>query len=138
MNKLKNLLNDKVFVTILRCIFCLIIGIVAFLSYFFTHERTYGDISTAFFIPACILLFIGFLSCVNHYGGMDFINYGTVTMLSFLKRNPEKPYEDLIDYKEYKNERREFEGPIFLPYFIFGLVFLVVAIIFYVIFKQSI
>lgn len=69
---------------------------------------------------------------------MDFINYGTVTMLSFLKRNPEKPYEDLIDYKEYKNEKREFEGPIFLPYFIFGLVFLVVAIIFYVIFKQSI
>ena len=138
MKKLKKLFQDKLFLTILRCVFSLLLGRIFFLCYYFTHESTYSTISTAFFIPSAILICIGFFSLINHFGGRDFVGYASATTIQFLKRNPEKPFEDLVAYKEYKNGQREFEGPVYLPYFIFGVIYLAVAIIFYILFRKSI
>lgn len=138
MKKIKKLFQDKLFIIIFKSVVSALFGIIFFLCYFFTHERTYSTISTGFFIPAVILLVIAFFSFINHLGGWDFISYASITTTQYLKKNPEKPFEDLIAYKEYKNERREFEGPVYLPYLIFGLVFLLLAIVFYVLFKKSI
>ena len=134
MKKIIKLLQDKLFLAIFKSVVSLLFGAIFFLCWFFTHERTYSTISTGFFVPGAILLVIGFLSFVNHLGGWDFISYASLTTIQYLKKNP----EDLIAYKEYKNEKREFEGPIYLPYLIFGLIFFVLAIVFYVLFKKSI
>lgn len=138
MKKIKKLFQDKLFLFLFKCSISLLFGIIFFVCYYFCNERTYSTISTGFFIPASILIGISFFSFVNHLGGFDFVSYATITSAQYLKKNPEKPFEDLIAYKEYKNEKREFEGPIYIPYLIFGLIFLVLAIVFYVLFKKSI
>lgn len=138
MKKIKKLFQDKLFLFLFKCSISLLFGIIFFVCYYFCNERTYSTISTGFFIPGAILLVLSFFSFVNHLGGWDFISYASLTTAQYLKKNPEKPFEDLIAYKEYKNEKREFEGPIYLPYLIFGLIFLILAIVFYVLFKKSI
>lgn len=138
MKKIKKLFQDKLFLFLFKCSISLLFGIIFFVCYYFCNERTYSTISTGFFIPGAILLVLSFFSFVNHLGGWDFISYASLTTAQYLKKNPEKPFEDFIAYKEYKNEKREFEGPIYLPYLIFGLVFLILAIVFYVFFKKSI
>ena len=138
MKKIKKLFQDKLFLAIFKSVVSVLFGTVFFLCFFFTHERTYSTISTGFFIPASILIAISFFSFVNHLGGFDFVSYATITTAQYLKKNPEKPFEDLIAYKEFRNEKREFEGPVYIPYLIFGLIFLVLAIVFYILFKKSI
>ncbi len=138
MKKIKKLFQDKLFLTLFRSALSFLFGAIFFLSYFFTHERTYSTISSGFFIPAAVLLTVGIFSLINHLGGWDFVSYASITTVQYLRKNPERPFEDLIDYKEYKNEKREFEGPVYLPYLIIGAVFLLLAIIFYVLYKKSI
>lgn len=116
---------------IIRTAFALLIGVGVFLGIFFTHEITYKNISDSCFVPAFVLLTLGFFSLVNHFGGFDFARYASVTTMSFMRKNAEKPYEDLIDYKEHKNEERQFEGPVYVPYFIWTVLFLVPALVFY-------
>lgn len=137
MKRIKNLLKDKLFLTLFRCTVSLLFGRIFFLCYYFTHESTYSSLSTAFFIPGAVLLFIGVFSLINHLGGRDFVSYASINTLSFLKKNSEKPFEDLVAYKEYKEGKREFEGPVYLPYLIFGAVFTALAIIFYILYVKS-
>lgn len=80
---------------------------------------------------------VGVFSLINHLGGWDFVSYASLTTAQFLRKNPEKPFEDLVAYKEYKNEKREFEGPIYLPYLIFGVIFIALAVIFYLLYRKS-
>ncbi len=137
MKKLKKLLNNKFFVFGLKSFFSLLFGMIFFLCYYFTHESTYSTLSTGFFVPGAVLLVVAVFSFINHLGGMDFLHYASLTTVSYLKKNPEKPFEDLVAYKEYKNESREFEGPVYLPYVIFALIFLALALTFYLLFRKS-
>ena len=137
MKKIKKLFQDKVFLTIFRCSISFLFGAIFFLCYFFTNERTYSTISTGFFVPGAVLLAVGVFSLINHLGGWDFVSYASLTTAQFLRKNPEKPFEDLVAYKEYKNEKREFEGPIYLPYLIFGVIFIALAVIFYLLYRKS-
>lgn len=137
MNKLKKLLSNKLFLIGMKSLIALLFGLIFFLCYYFTHERTYSTLSTGFFVPGAILLVIAVFSFVNHIGGLDFFRYASLTTVSYLKKNPEKPFDDLIAYKEYKNESREFEGPVYLPYLIFALIYLALALTFYLLFRKS-
>lgn len=137
MNKLKKLLNNKFFLFGMKSLIALLFGLIFFLSYYFTHERTYSTLSTGFFVPGFVLLVLTVFSFINHLGGLDFFRYASLTTVNYLKKNPEKPFEDLIAYKEYKNEQREFEGPVYLPYLIFALIYLALALTFYLLFQKN-
>ncbi len=124
--------------TIIRYGFCVALLLAISLSYIFTHEKNYGELSTAFFVPGIVISFLGFMSCLNHYGALDFVKYSFSTVAHALRKGAEQPYEDLIDYKESKEETREFEGLVYLPYYIIGAISLIIAFVFYLLYRQYI
>lgn len=135
---MKKLFEDKKAMTIARYVFCFVLLVSISLTYIFTHEINYGELSTAFFVPGIVIFFLGFMSCLNHYGALDFVRYSFLSVASAFKKGSEQPYEDLVDYKESKEERRQFEGLVYLPYYIVGFLSLVVAFVFFLLYKEYI
>lgn len=135
MKQLKTFFSDPLVRTITRYIVSVLLCLIIFLIVFFTGERSVVTTINSFFVSGACVLGLGFFSLVNHFGGMDFFRYATITTAAFLKKNPEKPFEDLVEYRDYKNKQRQFEGPVFLPYIIVGSIFLVVALIIYFVYK---
>lgn len=133
MRKLIEFFRDELVGKILRYVLIALLGVGIFLLIYLLNEKTLVTASNACLAPASVLLVLGFFSLMTHLGNMDFVSYGMISAFGSLKKNYEKPYEDLIDYKTQKKQQRQYEGPVYLPYFIFGLIFLVASIILLVI-----
>ena len=76
------------------------------------------------YLAGCALLFIG------RSGTFDLFAYQFSNLLSSWRRGVTKKYEDLIQYKEVKEERRKLNKPSYLPFLAIGLILVVLAIIF--------
>lgn len=76
------------------------------------------------YLAGCALLFIG------RSGTFDLFAYQFSNLLSSWRREVTKKYEDLIQYKEVKEERRKLNKPSYLPFLAIGLILVVLAIIF--------
>lgn len=83
------------------------------------------------------MLVLGFFSLVNRYGGFDFFAYGFSAATHSLRRGSPLPYDDLVDYKDKKKGQREMKGRVYLPYFIYGGLWLIPATILFILFKVS-
>jgi hypothetical protein len=136
MHALKEFLADRHVQKIIRWVFLLLLGGAIFLIIYFTGERSLQRTCDSCFAPGCVLIGLGFFSLVNHWGGFDFFLYGTSASLSALRKGTPKPYEDVMDYKEQKKEYRESSGPVYLPYFIYGVLWLAVSLVFYCLYRS--
>lgn len=120
---------------ILRIIISSIIFLVAFLSIYFSYQRSLVAIINGFFVPGSILVGLGIFSILNYFGFFDFASYGFISVIQALKKGSVREYEDLIDYKTKKNIKRKDNKFSFLPYMISGAVFILISIIIKVIYK---
>ena len=120
---------------ILRIIISSIIFLVAFLSIYFSYQRSLVSIINGFFVPGSILVGLGIFSILNYFGFFDFASYGFISVIQALKKGSVRAYEDLIDYKTKKNIKRKDNKFSFLPYMISGAVFILISIIIKVIYK---
>lgn len=120
---------------ILRIIISSIIFLVAFLSIYFSYQRSLVSIINGFFVPGSILVGLGIFSILNYFGFFDFASYGFISVIQALKKGSVREYEDLIDYKTKKNIKRKDNKFSFLPYMISGAVFILISIIIKVIYK---
>ena len=75
------------------------------------------------------MLAIAFFSILNLFGTFDLAEYGTISIVQSFKKDDIIQYKDLIDYKEKKSIKREKNRFIFLPYLIFGIIWIIISIV---------
>ena len=127
--KLKDYFLNPIFSIVFRYSFAFLLGLSVFLAMFFTSDRSLLASCNACFIPGVVLVGIGFFSILNLLGFFDLAEYGTVSIVQSFKRDSVREYKDLVDYKEKKTIKRKKRRLVFLPYMIFGLIWIVASII---------
>ena len=81
----------------------------------------------SFFFSGFAMICIGGLSIINYYGGYDFMAY------AFSKKHVNGKKIQYIDYIEKQNSKRESRQLPFGPYFVIGVLFLIISILIYAI-----
>jgi hypothetical protein len=104
---------------ILFVIACIIVLINGFIKGF-DFLIVYID---GFFIAGISMILVGGLSLLNFFGAYDFWSY------TFSKRNPNGTKKPLYEYSIERKEKRNRGNLPFGPYFIVGLLFLIISII---------
>lgn len=127
--KIKDLLSNKTITNILRYLLIILIFLAIFLPIYLSSNKSLTSLCNSFFIPGAVLIGIGFLSLLTYFGFFDFVGYGFTSVYQSLKKESIREYKDLIDYKEKKTLKRKDNKFIYIPYFIFGLIFLIVSLI---------
>lgn len=87
----------------------------------------------AFFILGAVHLGLGCLSLANYYGafnGISFIGHYIANNISNLFRKEYQRGARYADYVEYKDEKRKNDKFNFIPYFFYGIIFIIIALIF--------
>ncbi|MFA6675711.1 MAG: DUF3899 domain-containing protein [Bacilli bacterium] len=142
MKKLINKFRADLLTNIILLLAGLAVGVAFFFLYIyvFYHSPSFNLMSDATFILAAIFLSVGGLLAVSHIGFFDTIGYGFAKMgnIFFRPLKMEKKYNDLIDYKEQKYEKRKDHGFYYLPFLLLGLLFLIAAIVFYFLYLNAI
>lgn len=137
MHLIKLILKDPIYSKILRWVFFGIASISAFLAIFFTSDRSILSACNATFIPGCVMLCLGFFSFFNNCGSFDFAEYGFISGINSLRKGSPIEYEDLIDYKAKKKVTRKENRWVFLPYAVYGDLFLIASLVLYFLYKAS-
>ena len=127
--KLKDYLLNPLFAKIFRYSLALLLSLSIFLGIFFTSDKSLTSICDACFVPGVVMLAIAFFSILNLFGTFDLAEYGTISIVQSFKKDDIIQYKDLIDYKEKKSIKREKNRFIFLPYLIFGIIWIIISIV---------
>jgi hypothetical protein len=129
-NSLKRILVHSVIALVLAiAIFCLI--------FFLRGYYTFSGASDACFGAGAILALVPFLILIYRTGLFDVANYGFITWFNSFKANSPKPYESAGAYSEKKKELRSKNRPMVWPYIVVGLLFLVLALIFLLVWMKA-
>lgn len=88
-------------------------------------------IADSFAIAGVVTILIGGLVLVGYFGGFDTLGYG---MSYFVRKN--KKYDDLFDYTEKKKLLRKSGSLTFMPYFIIGILFVIISFVLAIISKK--
>ncbi len=117
-----------------RYLFSILIGIIlAILNIFF--DKGFSSIlsyANGTFISGFMLICIGGLSLVNYFGGFDIFS------IMFAKRDQYGHKPTLHEYSISKAERRKKYPYVFTPYFIVGLILLIISAILTIIYYNLI
>lgn len=107
-----------------------IINLVMSLAIFFTRPlQNWAALSDATFIPSALMLGISALILISRAGTFDILSYSFVAISQRFRPREFKRYADAYDYKVQADERRAKKGGYILPYLVWGVVLLVIAII---------
>jgi len=107
-----------------------IINLVMGLAIFFTRPlQNWAALSDATFIPSALMLGISALILISRAGTFDILSYSFVAISQRFRPREFKRYADAYDYKVQADERRAKKGGYILPYLVWGVVLLVIAII---------
>ena len=121
---------------IVRISFSIIVFLTAFLSIYFVYQRSILAIINGFFVPGAILLAVCVFSILNNFGFFDFASYGFISVIQSLKKGSVRQYEDLIDYKSRKIDKRKENRFSFIPYLISGIILITISIVIKLIYKM--
>lgn len=95
----------------------------------FTILLYYCDV---FFVATAVNVALGLLSLLSYFGAMNGIgyigHYLTSRVASMFRRDAPLPNK-YVDYLEIKEEKRKGKLFHFIPYFVYGFIFLIVSVI---------
>ena len=129
-------LKELLTALIVRISFSIIVFLTAFLSIYFVYQRSILAIINGFFVPGAILLAVCVFSILNNFGFFDFASYGFISVIQSLKKGSVRQYEDLIDYKSRKIDKRKENRFSFIPYLISGIILITISIVIKLIYKM--
>ena len=121
---------------IVRISFSIIVFLTAFLSIYFVYQRSILAIINGFFFLLSIFLAVCVFSILNNFGFFDFASYGFISVIQSLKKGSVRQYEDLIDYKSRKIDKRKENRFSFIPYLISGIILITISIVIKLIYKM--
>lgn len=119
----------------------LAIGIGFFCLFFFLRGRTIGhglvNWQDSLMIVGVILLCCGGLMAVAHEGFFDIFSYGFKQLGSSMFAKNAKTYNDFPGYKEDKKQKRNTSPKYFAVVLVVAAVFLVAALVVYLVLKSK-
>ncbi len=90
-------------------------------------------LSDAFFVPGVLLAGVGLIIFASNGGAFDMLSYAVIRIFDLFRKDAKnKKYKDYYEYREAKKEKKRNMG--FL--LIVGIVFIVLAVIFLIIYYQ--
>ena len=135
MKKLLNKFKSNLRANILILIIGFVLGVAFFFLYIYVIDKCPNArlMSDASFILTAIYLATAGLMWVAHLGFFDTFAYGFISMgnIFFRPLKVEKKYQDLIDYKGQKYQKRKNQGFFYLPFVMLGLLAVIATIVFY-------
>lgn len=113
-----------------------VLGVVIFCLFYFLKNRTLFDAINASTLTFVILISIGGLMAVGHYGMFDGIAYGFRQLFTSAFSKKANKLNDFPGYVQQKRIVREHSPIIGLSFVAVSLVFLIVLIILEIIYHQ--
>ena len=113
------------------------LGLAFFFLYIFVLQKPiYMAMSDASFIVTAIYFSVAVLMLVAYFGFFDTFAYGFISVgnIFFRPFKVQKKYEDLIDYKEQKSEKRKSGGHFYLPFFLLSIIGIISTTTFYILY----
>lgn len=138
MKKTKKFLNINFKTFITKFLISTLIIFSFFFGLYFGTEQTIKAASDGFFIGSSLMIGVSFIALLNSKGAFDTFGYSFSTLRTSFGFNSTKKYKDLYEYTVIKYEKRSKEKFIALPYFISGVIFLIVSIILMCVFYTKI
>lgn len=111
-------------------------GVAFTLLIYFLNTKTIIDGCNGSFGAFAILFFIGSYQIILNQGTFDALGYTFANLISSWGKGAKRKYKDLIDYKDRKASRRKSNKFNFLVYYLASLIFLIVTIILFIIYKS--
>lgn len=116
---------------VVRTAVAIIVSSAFFFGIYFGTSRDYKALCDATGIAGAISIAMGIMSLVTYFGFFDFASYGFISVFSSLRKDPVRPYEDLVDYRDKKAKKRKYNNWNFIPYITVGIIFIILFIVFY-------
>lgn len=110
-------------------------GVGFTLFIYFIKQRSIIDGCNGSFGAFAIFFFIGSYQIILNQGTFDALGYSVTNMISSWGKGAKRKYKDLIDYKERKAQSRKTNKFNFIAYYIASFIFLITAIILFIIYK---
>ena len=110
------------------------------LLFFLRQDFSLVGWMNALFYCGGIVVLLGLLVLVAHFGAFDFFVYGVRDVFFHMNPNPEKkkPYADYVDYSEKKKELRRRRGlDAIWPFLIIGIVIFIASVVLRIIYGQQ-
>lgn len=96
--------------------------------------KIYGDLSDAFFVPGVIIAGLGLLVVASNGGVFRMLQFSVIKLVDLLRRDLTKvKYRTFYDYTQAKKDKK---GDYWFM-LIVGTVFIVIAVVFFVIYMQK-
>lgn len=110
-------------------------GVGFTLFIYFIKQRSIIDGCNGSFGAFAIFFFLGSYQIILNQGTFDALGYSVTNMISSWGKGAKRKYKDLIDYKERKAQSRKTNKFNFIAYYIASFIFLITAIILFIIYK---
>lgn len=112
-------------------------GVGFTLFIYFIKQRSIIDGCNGSFGAFAIFFFIGSYQIILNQGTFDALGYSVTNMISSWGKGAKRKYKDLIDYKDRKAQSRKTNKFNFIAYYIASFIFLITAIILFIIYKST-
>ena len=99
-------------------------GIFCIFYFWFSHQKIIGALNGTGVAGAILLAFFGF-GWLARNGAFDTISYGFNQMFSSMFGRKANKYNDMVDYKEQKNTKREAGPTAYVSFLFSGLLYLI-------------
>ena len=123
----------------ITCIVLFLLGVACCLALFFLAYKAASIIKLvdSFFIVFMAIFGIASFQIIGNNGTFDLFNYSIINLISVIIYKDEKKYIDAIDYKDQRKERRTKNRFNFIAYYCVSLIFLIAALITYILYLNG-
>lgn len=126
------------FRNLVQLIIALFIGLLIFLLVYAYHDYKYIYAIDGLFAGGAALIGFGLLSFAANEGTFDIFNVGFANTFAVWKKNGQKKYGGLYEYRSLKEETRKSNRFSFLAYVIPGLLLVCIAGIMLAVFNSKV
>lgn len=102
-----------------------IIGIGIFLAYYFVQKQSLTAKLNGTGVAGVVLIAIGALCYVAHLGAFDTFSYGFNQLFTSWFNKKANKYNDMMEYKDTKNQKRAASSRYYLVIALVGVIFLI-------------
>lgn len=114
------------------------IGALIYVLFSLYKGFTFYNAIDGFFVAGSVLVLGGLLFLAGNEGTFDVFSVGFANLFATAKKNGTKKYDSLYDYREMKLEKRKGNRYILIPIEISGVLYLIVAVVLFIMYKQSV
>ena len=112
----------------------IVVGALSILIPYSIHDWNFVGFIDGTFLAAALNIGLGLLVLASNQGTFDVISLGFSDLFNTIKKNGERKYDGLFDYREQRKQIRHSKRFSYLALELDGLIFLIISIISYFIY----